>query len=95
MRLHSPLRILAVAALALTAAACSTRSQTPSYVNLQGDDDAFCKANGGQPGSSEFANCLKNRDVQRSNAIVRADRAQRNLGEYMLNNNDKPGYMAR
>lgn len=95
MRLISSLRILAVAALAMTAAACATRSQVPSYAAVQGDDDAYCKANGGAPGSSEFANCLKNRDVQRGNAIVRAERAQRNLGEYMLNNNDKPGYLAR
>lgn len=95
MRLISPLRILAVATLALTTAGCASRSQAPSYAAVQGDDDAYCKANAGQPGSTEFANCLKNRDVQRGNAIVRADRAQRNLGEYMLNNSDKPGYMAR
>ena len=50
---------------------------------------AICKANGAAVGSPEYSSCRKDRDVQRSNAIQRADRAQRNLGEYMLNNPDR------
>jgi hypothetical protein len=34
--------------------------------------------------------CRRDRDVQRSNAIVRADKKQRDLGEYMLNNPVRP-----
>jgi hypothetical protein len=41
-------------------------------------------------GSPEYVACRKDRDVQRNNANARADRAQRNLGEYMLNHPDRP-----
>lgn len=58
--------------------------------NLGTDDDAFCRANNVVVGSSEYAACRKDRDVQRGNAAARADRAQRNLGEYMLNNPVRP-----
>ena len=34
----------------------------------------------------EYVACRKDRDVQRANANARADRRQRDLGEYMLNN---------
>ena len=40
-------------------------------------------------GSPEYVACRKDRDVQRSRGEARADRAQRNLGEYMLNNPDQ------
>ena len=33
---------------------------------------------------------VKDRDAQRGNAIDRADRKQRDLGEYMLNNPSRP-----
>ena len=54
------------------------------------DDDAFCRANNVKTGSPEYVACRKDRDVQRNNANTRADRAQRNLGEYMLNNPGHP-----
>jgi hypothetical protein len=41
-------------------------------------------------GSNDYVNCRKNRDVQRGNANARADRAQRNLAEQMLNNPVRP-----
>ncbi len=41
-------------------------------------------------GSPEYVACRKDRDVQRNNANAKADRAQRNLGEYMLNHPDHP-----
>ena len=60
-------------------------------VNSGGDDDdAFCRANNVKMGSPEYVACRKDRDVQRNNANARADRAQRNLGEYMLNNPTRP-----
>jgi hypothetical protein len=88
MRLTSmPLIALTAAALAL--GACARRSDIP-ISSLGDDDDAICRANNVAPGSADYAACLKNRDVQRGNAIARADRAQRNLGEYMLNNPSRP-----
>jgi hypothetical protein len=34
--------------------------------------------------------CRRDRDVLRNNATARADRRQRDLGEYMLNHPDHP-----
>jgi hypothetical protein len=76
---------LILAGLAL--AACSHRGDT--NISL-GDDDAFCRANNVQVGSSEYVACRKDRDVQRANAAARADQKQRGLAEYMLNNPVRP-----
>jgi hypothetical protein len=70
-------------------AGCLERGQ-PTIVDASGDDDAFCRANNVQAGSPEYVACRKDRDVQRGRAEARADRAQRNLGEYMLNNPVRP-----
>jgi hypothetical protein len=78
---------VALTLVALALAACSHRGD--SSVSL-GDDDAFCRANNVQVGSPEYVACRKDRDVQRSNAAAKADAAQRNLGEYMLNNPVRP-----
>ena len=68
---------------------CLERGQ-PTMVNANGDDDdAFCRASNAV-GSPEYVACRKDRDVQRNNANARADRQQRNLGEYMLNNPVRP-----
>jgi hypothetical protein len=74
--------------LALVLGACAQRSQIP-VSNLGEDDDAICRANGVVVGSPDYVACRKDRDVIRNNAAARADRAQRNLGEYMLNNPDR------
>ena len=66
-------------------AGCLERGQ-PTMVDTSADDDAFCRANNVAVGSNDYVNCRKNRDVQRGNANARADRAQRNLAEQMLNN---------
>jgi hypothetical protein len=79
--------VLTLAALAL--AGCLERGQ-PTMVDTGGDDDAFCRARNVAAGSPEYVACRKDRDVQRNNAAARADRAQRNLGEYMLNNPGRP-----
>ena len=81
--------LIALTLAALALASCARRSDIP-VSDLGDNDDAICRANGVAPGSGEYATCLKNRDVQRGNAISRADRAQRNLGEYMLNNPGRP-----
>jgi hypothetical protein len=70
-------------------AGCLERGQ-PTMVNAGGDDDdAFCRASNAV-GSPEYVACRKDRDVQRNNANARADRRQRDLGEYMLNNPVRP-----
>lgn len=51
------------------------------------DDDAYCRANGGEPGSSAYVACRKNRDVAASRAASsdRYERAHKNMAERMLN----------
>ena len=71
-------------------AGCLERGQ-PTMVDNRVDDDTFCQAGGKvKVGSPEYISCRKDRDVQQVNANTRADRAQRNLGEYMLNNPGRP-----
>jgi hypothetical protein len=84
MKLKLPIA-LTLAALALSA--CSHRGDTSVAM---GDDDAFCRANNVQVGSSEYVACRKDRDVQRAQAADHADQKQRQLGEYMLNNPVRP-----
>jgi hypothetical protein len=79
--------VLTLAAAALSA--CAQRSQVP-VSSLGEDDDAICRANNVAAGSPEYVACRKDRDVLRNNAAARGDRAQRNLGEYMLNNPVRP-----
>ena len=82
---------LAPAIFALALGACSHRGEAPVYSNLTEDDDTFCRAGGKvAPGSSEYANCRRDRDAQRAIAATRADKKQRDLGEYMLNNPVRP-----
>ena len=88
-RRSAPL-ILVLTALAL--ASCSHRGEVPAYsAVLKEDDDTFCRK-GGQvaPGSPEYVACIRDRDAQRANEIARADRKQRDVGEYMLNNPVRP-----
>ena len=89
MRRNSTRPYLALLLIAPLLAGCLERGQ-PTMADTSGDDDAFCRANNVAPGSAEYVACRKNRDVQRVNANTRADRAQRNLGEYMLNNPGRP-----
>jgi hypothetical protein len=80
---------LALLLIAPLLAGCLERGQ-PTMVDTSADDDAYCRANNVAPGSNEYANCRKNRDAQRGNANARADRAQRNMAEQMLNNPVRP-----
>ena len=68
---------------------CLERGQ-PTMVDAGADDDASCRSNNVAVGSNDYVNCRKNRDVQRGNANARADRAQRNMAEQMLNNPVRP-----
>jgi hypothetical protein len=73
----------------LALSACAQRSQV-AVSTLGEDDDALCRANNVAVGSSQYIACRKDRDVLRNNAAGRADRRQRDLGEYMLNHPDHP-----
>jgi hypothetical protein len=89
MRRNSARPLMALLLIAPLLAGCLERGQ-PTMVDSSGDDDAFCRANNVAAGSPEYVACRKDRDVQRNNANARADRRQRNLGEYMLNNPSRP-----
>ena len=81
--------LAAILLIAPLLAGCLERGQ-PVMTDTSVDDDAFCRANNVAPGSNEYVNCRKNRDVQRGNANARTDRAQRNMAEQMLNNPVRP-----
>jgi hypothetical protein len=89
MRSNPARLLIPLLLLAPLVTGCLERGQ-PTMVDSSGDDDAFCRANNVTVGSPEYVACRKNRDVQRVNANARADRRQRDLGEYMLNNPNRP-----
>jgi hypothetical protein len=89
MQIKTTKRCIAFTLIALTLAACASRNDVP-VSSLGEDDDAICRANSVAVGSSEYVACRKNRDVQRGNAAARADRAQKNLSETMVNTPYKP-----
>jgi hypothetical protein len=90
MRINAVRLCLALLLVTPLLGGCLERGQ-PTLVNADGDDDdAFCRANNVKSGSPEYVACRKDRDVQRNNANARADRKQRDLGEYMLNHPDHP-----
>jgi len=70
-------------------AGCLERGQ-PVMVDTSADDDANCRANNVAIGSPQYVACRKDRDATRTKSEGRADRAQRNLGEHMLNNPVRP-----
>jgi hypothetical protein len=83
---------VAIALIALALSSCARRGEVPTNnAALAEDDDTFCRAGGKvASGSPEYVTCRRDRDAQRGNAIDRADKKQRDLGEYMLNNPTKP-----
>jgi hypothetical protein len=90
MRLTVPTYLVGLIVLALALSACARRGEAPMSATLSEDDDTFCRANNVVVGSSQYVACRKDRDAQRGNAAARADRKQRDLGEYMMNNPSKP-----
>jgi len=89
MRLKTSAYLLTLSLVLPMLGGCLERGQ-PTMVDASTDDDAFCRANNVQQGSAEYVACRKDRDVQRQRVEARADRRQRDLGEYMLNNPTKP-----
>lgn len=87
------MRYLVLLLTTLLLAGCFERGQSVAVDAPQQpppDDDAICRANNTQPGSPAYIVCRKERDAARARSEARADRAQRNLGEYMLNNPVRP-----
>jgi hypothetical protein len=80
---------IALLLAALLLAGCLERGQ-PTLVDTTADDDVYCRANNVKSGSPEYVACRKDRDVGRAQFDARADRRQRDLGEYMLNHPDHP-----
>ncbi len=89
MRPNSAQLLIALVLVAPLLAGCLERGR-PTVVDTSGDDDAICRANNVAVGSSEYVACRRDRDASRNNAASRADRRQRDLGEYMLNHPDHP-----
>ena len=90
MRLNSMRLLIPLMLIAPLLAGCLERGQPTMTISGGDDDDAFCRAKNVAPGSSEYIACRKDRDVQRNNANAKADRRERDLGEYMLNHPDHP-----
>jgi hypothetical protein len=90
MQIKAPTRLIALTVVGFALSACA--SHNPGPVTAQGvdDDDAYCRANNVQAGSPEYTACRKDRDVMRNAAQSKADRRQRDLGEYMLNHPEHP-----
>jgi hypothetical protein len=88
---HHLARIGLVLLTTLSLTACAARHEGTVTAQGNDDDDSYCRANNTvAPGSPEYVACRKDRDVQRQRAEARADRRQRDLGEYMLNNPVRP-----
>ena len=85
MRPNTSRRVIALAILGLSLSACASRNEAPLSAGLSEDDDAYCRSNSGPVGSPPYVACRKDRDVQRSDAVTRADKKQRDLAEWMLN----------
>ena len=90
MRRNSARPHIVLLLIAPLLAGCLERGRPTIVDSSGGDDDAICRANNVAVGSSEYVACRRDRDVLRNNATARADRRQRDLGEYMLNHPDRP-----
>lgn len=88
MRQEKPRFAFVLAAIGLLLAGCAQFERQAAPVATV-DDDAYCRANSGKPGSAAYVACRKDRDVAASRAASGGsgiERAHRNLAEDMLNN---------
>ena len=94
MRFHTAPFYVTLLLTAPLLAGCFERGEPLPLSNtgtLGQDDDTYCRAGGkNAPGSPDYVYCRRDRDAQRNAAVVRADKKQRDLGEYMLNNPTNP-----
>jgi hypothetical protein len=85
MRPITTRHLFALTLTALALSACATRTEVPMSAGLSEDDDAYCQSHGGPTGSPQYVACRKDRDLQRSDALTRADKKQHDLADWMLN----------
>lgn len=85
MHRKAPRHLFFLALVALPLSACVSRYSAPMSAGLAEDDDSYCRSHAGTAGSPEYVACRKDRDVQRSNAVTRADKKQQDLAEWMMN----------
>jgi hypothetical protein len=84
---HARLRVVLLLTAPLLAGCLERGEPLPMSSVKTEDDDMYCRAGGkNAPGSPDYVYCRKDRDAQRNAAVVRADKKQQDLGEYMLNN---------
>jgi len=93
MRFHLARLHLALLLAAPLLAGCLERGEPLPLSSVRTeDDDMYCRAGGkNAPGSPDYVYCRRDRDAQRNAAVVRADKKQQDLGEYMLNHPSNPG----
>jgi hypothetical protein len=87
MRIEMSRSAFVLAAIGLLLAGCAQFERQAAPVATV-DDDAYCRANGVEPGSAAYVACRKDRDVAASRAASSGsgiERAHRNLAEDMLN----------
>jgi hypothetical protein len=90
MQIKAPSHLIALTIAGFALSACAAHNPGPVTAVGVDDDDTYCRANNVQAGSPEYTACRKDRDVLRNAAQARADRRQRDLGEYMLNHPEHP-----
>ena len=73
------------AGLMLASCAQAERPSPMASAQATSDDDAFCRSNGGAPGSNGYAACIKEREVARAGQEGRMDRAHQRMADDMLN----------
>ena len=87
--MRGPVPILClVAACAALLAGCAEISPRAAVAEAEAaavDDDAYCRSNGGPPGSNGYATCLKDRDAARARQQTRVDRTHTRLIDSMMN----------
>ena len=78
-------RLLLAILLGVSLAGCLQTGSETAATSPAVDDDALCRSNGGPPGSSAYAACMKDRDTRREASQARMDRSHRRVSEDMLN----------
>ncbi len=80
------LPLVVLAGLTVSGCAQLERKTDPAATaSAAQDDDAYCRKEAGEPGSSRYAECLKVRDEKRAVHDTRIERTHRHLSEQMLN----------
>jgi hypothetical protein len=91
-RMNSRITLLLLLAAPLLAGCLERGEPLPLSSVKTEDDDMYCRAGGkNAPGSPDYVYCRRDRDAQRNAAVVRANKKQQDLGDYMLNHPSDAG----